>query len=235
MGIIDVLQKYDITAIQEVQDVSLALPGELIDKLNEPDLNYNVVSSNRLGRGNRKEQYLFVYNEDRIDYVVNTSGYSTESNDEYTREPFFAQFRAGNFDFYLMTIHTKPDSVHKEVPALKDAYLELQSNTPEEDDIIFLGDFNAKPPYATVHSYIAMDSIATIHTIVFTINEATNTKGGELYDNIIFQSNYTSEYADSSGVYSFWLDYGLTQDEGFQISDHQLVWATFYLPNQDDD
>jgi len=49
-------------------------------------------------------------------------------------------FKAGNFDFYLMTIHTDPDEVATEIPALKVAYMDLQTNTTDEDDIILLRD-----------------------------------------------------------------------------------------------
>ncbi|GAH88490.1 unnamed protein product, partial [marine sediment metagenome] len=184
--IVSVLRKYDIIAIQEVQDVSLALPIELIAKINANGENYKVVSSERVGR-TRKEQYLFVYDDDVIDFIPNTTGYGIEPNDEFSREPFYAMFKAGNFDFYLMTIHTDPDDVDVEIPALKVAYEDLQTKTTDEDDIILLGDLNAKAPGVTAGSYITMDSIALIPNIVFTIKEETNTRGGKSYDNIIFQ------------------------------------------------
>ena len=227
--IVSVLKKYDIIAIQEVQDVSLALPNELIAKINTGGGNYKVVVSDRVGRGHRKEQYLFVYDDDVVDFIPGTTGYGIEPNDEFAREPFYAMFRAGDFDFYLMTIHTDPDDVAVEIPALKVAYVDLQYNTPDEDDIILLGDLNAKAPGVAAGSYITMDSIALIPNIVFTIKEETNTRGGRSYDNIIFQGNYTTEYSDSCGVYAFWEDYGLSEDDGFRVSDHKLVWAKFRI------
>lgn len=232
--IISVLEKYDIIAIQEVEDTSLTLAALLIGKINSDGKNYNVVSSNRLGRDG-KEQYLFVYNDDVIDFIPDTTGYGIEPNDEFAREPFYAMFRAGNFDFYLMTIHTDPDDVRVEIPALKNAYVDLQDKTPNENDIVLLGDLNAKAPGVTAESYISMDAIATIPNIVFTIKEETNTRGGKAYDNIIFQGNCTAEYSNSSGVYKFWVDYGLTEDEGFKISDHRPVWAKFRIDLKDDD
>ena len=232
--IIDVLKNYDIIAIQEVKDISLQLPQLLVAKMNEDGSNYNVVASDRVGR-NVFEQYLFVYDDDKIDYVPSTKGYGIESNDEFAREPFYAMFRSGNFDFYLLNIHTDPDDVAIEIPALKAAYVDLQNNTPNENDIILLGDFNGKAPDVIAGSYITMDTIAQIPNIIFTINEETNTRGGKAYDNIIFQDNYTSEYSNSSGVNTFWLPYGLEEDQGFSISDHKPVWAVFNIPDTDDD
>ncbi|MFC1527556.1 endonuclease/exonuclease/phosphatase family protein [Candidatus Neomarinimicrobiota bacterium] len=232
--IIDVLKKYDIIAIQEVKDVSLQLPQLLIAKMNQDGSNFNVVASDRVGR-NVFEQYLFIYNDEIIDAIPNTDGYGIEPNDEFAREPFYTMFKSGNFDFYLMTIHTDPDDVGIEIPALRDAYLELQNITPKENDIILLGDLNGKAPGVTAGSYITMDAIAQIPNIIFTINEETNTRGGKAYDNIIFQKNYTLEYSNSSGVNTFWLQYGLDEDQGFKISDHKLVWAIFNIPTTDDD
>ena len=232
--IIDVLKKYDIIAIQEVKDISLQLPQLLVDKINEDGSNYNVVASKRVGR-NVFEQYLFIYDDDVIDAITNTGGYGIEPNDEFAREPFYTMFRSGNFDFYLMTIHTDPDDVDIEIPALKEAYLDLQNSTSNESDIILLGDFNGKAPGVAAGSYITMDTIAQIPNISFVINEETNTRGGKAYDNIIFQNNYTTEYSDLSGVNIFWLPYELNEDQGFSISDHKLVWATFDISNADDD
>lgn len=70
--IVSVLKKYDIISIQEVQDANLELPNELIAKINADGENYKVVASERIGRGTRKEQYLFVY-DDEIDFITNTT------------------------------------------------------------------------------------------------------------------------------------------------------------------
>ncbi len=59
-----------------------------------------------------------------------------------------------------------------------------------------------------------MTSIAEISNMHFCIEGITITAGGKSYDNIIFQSNYTSEYSNSSGLYNFWQEQGLTKEFG---------------------
>ena len=48
--IIDILKNYDIIAIQEVKDITLQLPQQLVNKMNADGSNYNVVASDRVGR-----------------------------------------------------------------------------------------------------------------------------------------------------------------------------------------
>jgi len=230
--LLDILKQYDIIAIQEVMDVTVTLPQKLVDSLNVDGLNYNFVASNRVGRGTSKEQYLFVYNDDKVDAFLDSSGYGIEPMDEFAREPFYCMFKAGEFDFYLMTIHTDPDDVEIEIPALKVAFDSLQ-NANSENDIILLGDFNACSPGSEIDGYIEMTSLEVIQNIYFAIEGETNTRGGKSYDNIIFQSSYTSEFVNS-GINVFEAEYNLTNDEAFGVSDHLPVWAIFNIDNDDD-
>ena len=233
--IVDVLKQYDITAIQEVQNLDQTLAPTLISLMNADGSNYAFIISNRLGY-TTQEQYLYVYDDDKIDPVSNTAGYGFEPNDEFSREPFYQMFQAGNFDFYLMTIHTSPSNVSLAIPALDTTYEHLQyGDSGGENDIILLGDFNARAPGTTAGSYATMTDLATIPSMTFLINTDTNTRGGRAYDNILFQSSHTTEYSGEAGVHTFWPDYNLTEDEGFAISDHKPVWAKFVISETDDD
>lgn len=61
------------------------------------------------------------------------------------RQLFKARFRAGNFDFVLLTAHTKPSDNVNEPEGLEDFYVTTE---PEgEPDIIILGDLNADCNY----------------------------------------------------------------------------------------
>jgi endonuclease/exonuclease/phosphatase family metal-dependent hydrolase len=232
--IVDVLKKYDVVACQEIKDKTKGLPSVLISRINSDGSNYGFIESERVGR-RVQESYLIIYDKDKVSYVPNSMGFITDFTDDYEREPFYAMFRAGNFDFYLMTIHTKPRAVDEEIPALARDYVAFQCSTENENDIILLGDLNARATESPYKSYTTLDSMDSIPGIKFTILGETNTKGGKSYDNIIFQENHTREYADSAGVDAFWEDFDLSVSDGFKISDHRPVYVLFYTDLEDDD
>ena len=72
----------------------------------------------------------------------------SDKEDLFIREPYIARFKAGNFDFYVISIHTiYGDSINErraEALLLDDVYLTVQ-NINDENDIILLGDFNLSP------------------------------------------------------------------------------------------
>jgi hypothetical protein len=55
---------------------------------------------------------------------------------------------------HKLIIHTLQDDVNVEIPALKTAYLALQEETSQEDDIILLGDLNSMAPGIDTESYM---------------------------------------------------------------------------------
>jgi hypothetical protein len=48
-----------------------------------------------------------------------------------------------------------------------------------------------------------------------------------MYDNLIFQSQATSEFTGRWGVYDLQRVYGLSREEALKVSDHLPVWAEF--------
>jgi hypothetical protein len=66
--------------------------------------------------------------------------------DDFIREPFYASFRAGSFDFTLITIHVIfGDGIgdrREEALLLDDVYRTIQNSNPDEQDVILLGDWD---------------------------------------------------------------------------------------------
>lgn len=54
-----------------------------------------------------------------------------------------ASFRSDNFDFTLVGTHIKLDDAYSEIDYLADFVYSIQSDNPNEKEIIVMGDFNA--------------------------------------------------------------------------------------------
>ena len=65
-----ILNRYDMVVIQEVRDLSGNSIDTLYDYVNDDSSNtrnYSKVVSNRLGSTSSKEQYLYLYNTDKLE------------------------------------------------------------------------------------------------------------------------------------------------------------------------
>ena len=223
--IASVLSKYDLIAAQEVLGDPIILnrtikflPG------------YNFIVSEAVGNV-QKERYAFIFNE-KIEVIKEGKTYY-DKFDNFLREPYYATFKAGEFDFTIMTIHIiYGDSAADrtgEMKQIASAYEYYQEKDPEENDLILTGDFNTQPTQDN------FDYIWQIPDVRVAIQEGKSTLGktGHLYDNIIFMNSYTDEYTRLSGIDYF--DTGMDTDKAKEaISDHRPVYAVFCTGMDDD-
>jgi len=105
-----VIASYDIVALQEVMKTPSVseLLGELSVAVEEAEgqaVTWQAVVSERLGRSTYKERYAFVYRTDRVAYVTGPEFVVADAADTFIREPYVATFRAGNFDFTIISMH----------------------------------------------------------------------------------------------------------------------------------
>jgi len=103
LQICKLLREFDCIAIQEVRD-TVILDRTVSVLKNQFNLNYKYLASPKIGRG-IKELYAFLYRIDKVEYLEESYVFSDEE-DLFIREPFFAKFKAANFDFYVISIHT---------------------------------------------------------------------------------------------------------------------------------
>ncbi len=231
--IADVLQKYDLIAIQELRDEEVL--QRTVDILKARGKEYGYEISEPVGRG-VKERYAFLYRKDKINTISQGKIYP-EQNDEFIREPFYATFKAGNFDFTLVTIHvlygsSKTDR-RPEIRELAKVYNKVQDEDPTEQDIIIMGDFNFSPDDK------GFDNLKTINTMTFLIEppNKTTVTDTSLYDNFWFQNEYLTEYNQNSGIDMF--DETMFNNDDTKaklaVSDHRPIWAMFNITQEDDD
>ncbi len=227
-----VLKNYDIIAIQELRDPEVL--QRTVDILKKMGYNYNYEISHHLAHS--PELYAFLYRQNKVSVAIKGELYP-DTLHQFIREPFYATFRAGNFDFTLLTIHLlygkNKANRRPEAAALTEVYQNILKQNPHEHDVILLGDFNLPP------DDIGFKSLRSLPSMTYLIRppEKTTVTDTSLYDNFWFERQYLHEYSGKSGVNRF--DETLFGNDDTRakkaVSDHRLIWSIYNLPDKDDD
>ncbi len=230
--IVGILKEYDLIAIQELRDERVM--QRAVALLAQMGYHYNYDISPPVGRG-VKERYAFLYLEDKVK-VLKDGKVFPDKDDAFIREPYYATFKSGNFDFTLVTMHalfgdSKKDR-RPEIVKLADVYQFIQDENNQEDDIILLGDFNFPP---TDVGFNRLKSVPSMTPII--VSSKTTVTDTSLYDNFWFQKMHVTEYTGQSGINKF--DEILFNNDDkkakLAVSDHRPIWATFDVTGRDDD
>ena len=238
-----ILKDYDLIAVQEISNVKEmndpgcprnedACPGHancnrirnaLEQYLNQENgLNYEFVFSPQV----KDERYLYIYDPGKITLesfgLVNDTedslpicDSSPENTGKMVRQPFRANFRAGNFDFILLTAHTSPSINVPELQGMEYFYRQVEAGG--EPDIIILGDLNADCTYLRASDSIALRGSEYIW-VVDDESDTTVAATDCAYDRFIFKNPTSEDYTGNWGIYTAVPD---------DVSDHYLVWAEF--------
>lgn len=248
--IADTLSQYDLIAIQEVSNIREqsdpgcprnegSCPGDpacdlirnaLDTHLNqELGLNYSFAFSPQA----KDERYLFVYDPKKVALLDSmlmvdptesgaTCSLNQESPGLMMRQPFLGVFRAGDFDFTLLTAHTSPGINVQELEGLE--YFYRQALERGEPDVIILGDLNADCSYLDEKDKIQLRG----PQYNWPVHDAADTTVGKsdcAYDRFVFTHPTKEDFAGSWGV-------DKTVPEN--VSDHYPVWMDFYIERDSD-
>lgn len=182
---------------------------------------------------------------------------------ELGRKPYMARFKAGNFDFEVVTMHlywqgskkTYPHSRGVEIKKLDDW---LCNRTDTELDLILLGDFNEPhgyyglaypPPHSSHSSFYDLLVRHGLISVTLEMRVPTSLMNANIYDHIMFNPSlyFVSEYTGISGAsVRNWekvfdanedgtLDYKEFEHARAAASDHRIVAAMFKIDQPDDD
>ena len=235
--IANILVDYNFIAIVELRDEEVLKRLQKI--LTAMGKTYHYDISPQVGRG-VKERVAFLYNPTFIEVVQPGELYPDEADgkDDFIRDPYWATFRAGKFDFSVIAVHIiwgkRVGDRRTEITALGPVYEHVQKrNGPDEDDILLVGDFNRDPgDMKAFGTLLAMPSM----TSLFQLPQKSHIKDSSLYDNILFQTSALTEYTGKCGIDKFDETDFANDDKAANdaVSDHRPVWATFRI-NTDDD
>ena len=228
---------YDFIAISELRDeVVLKRTQRILLQMGKM---YDYQFSPAVGRG-VKERYAFLYKRNLVSVVKQGELYpdAADGKDDFSRDPYWATFRAGAFDFSVIVVHVIwGDTVgprKAEVRALADVYRYVQEANGTEEDVLLVGDFNRNPNDTEAYSQIlAIPSMVRL----FELPQKSHIRDSSLYDNIFFQTDFVKEYLGRSGIDRFdETDFGNDDKAAnLAVSDHRPVWAVFGTNFEDDD
>lgn len=145
--IAEIIDHFDICAIQEVKDMEAM---ENLMRLLGPNWTYFVNDSSGAGRGNH-ERMAFVFNTNRVFFrnligeLVLPKG-ALPGDEQIGRTPFFASFQAGWFRFTLCSAHIvfgETEGRPLREDEIRVIATELAKRAKDADEVhIFLGDMN---------------------------------------------------------------------------------------------
>ena len=139
MKIARTLADYDFIAIVELRDEAVLKRTQKI--LSQMGTAYDYQFSPAVGRG-VKERCAFLYKKERVSVVRPGELYPdiADGKDDFIRDPYWATFRAGEFDFSVIAVHViwgeRVAQRKAEVKALADVYTYVQAANGDEDDVV---------------------------------------------------------------------------------------------------
>ena len=230
------LADYDFIAIVELRDeIVLQRTQRILLQMGKA---YQYQLSPAVGRG-VKERYAFLYKSNLVSVVTPGKLYpdAEDGIDNFSRDPYWATFRAGEFDFSVIAVHViwgdRVGPRKAEVKDLASVYRYVQEANGIEDDVLLVGDFNRNP--TDTESYHPIMTIPSM-TRLFDFPQKSHISDSSLYDNIFFQKNHVTEYLGRSGIDRFdETDFGNDDKAAnLAVSDHRPVWAVFSTEIDDD-
>jgi len=213
----DVIQDFDLIAIQGIQDPYQKVIPELLVGYDD----YDYIISGQLGKDEPKEQFAFIYNTQIIRFI-GKSTYKDRDN-LFERDPFIGYFQVGNYDFVMVQLHIKETDATQEIINIQKVY-DFAENEFDDNDIIILGNLNADCSYYNTHELEDFKwVIDEFEDTTTTSNDCTYDRiivGYDLYDNIL-----------SSGVYKLEKELSINNELAFVVSSHYPVESILSIPN----
>uniref|UniRef100_A0A672FK93 Deoxyribonuclease n=1 Tax=Salarias fasciatus TaxID=181472 RepID=A0A672FK93_SALFA len=242
MGILlKILSRCDLCLIQEVRDSKGEVIQALVKDLNRSN-SYSYVESERLGRTTYKEQYVYIYRNNKLKVkdqyqYPKVGGEGTNETDVFSRGPFIVRFHSSTTlvkDLILIGQHTSPKRAMKEMDELYTVFKWIYKNWKTEN-VMILGDLNAGCSYVTTKGWraVRLRSDPRFRWLIgdeqdTTVRESTHCA----YDRIIVHGREIMAGIEpgSAQPFNFKKDLRLTEAEvlfSFQL-------ARFYVPDLTD-
>ncbi len=161
------------------------------------------------------------------------TNYSTKLT--WWRSPYLASFRAGNFDFVVLTVHIKwgkSNSDRLEELQLLAEWIDAKKNEKynEDKDMIIMGDFNIPSRQSKLFKAVSSKGLSIPRSLT-KLNFGSNLEKNKRYDQILLYPNYPDNFTNKGGILDFYMNDVKPlfpkmnkHDFTFQLSDHLPLW-----------
>ena len=231
-----IISKFDLIGLVEVMNKRGI--QELVDVLNEEtkdNWSYHITPYS-VGKSSYKEYYGYIY-KDKIVKLVEKGSFYPDLRKKFSRPPYGATFKIGEFDFTLVMSHSiygKNKSLRRaEALNYDEVYDYFQDLDKKENDIIIGGDFNLMGNDEGFNQLIYNHKDNIVYGVDPRLKTTIGTKKlVNSYDNTFVSKKYTKEFKGKSGVYDFTNNNFIESRKW--ISDHLPVFIVVDISEDDD-
>jgi endonuclease/exonuclease/phosphatase family metal-dependent hydrolase len=225
----------EVLAVGELNDPSAL--GRIAEELG-PSWEW-AATDDRIGRSPQSAEYYgFLWDGDFVE-MVGSLHVDPDSADRIDRQPAWATFRTadGGLDFTVLAVHitwgNRVANRKAEIRALDEVWTRTQNATPDDDDLVLVGDFNRNIGDDAFDQLLAIPGMLRANEDTGPTHVSSRTT----YDQIFLSTGETQEWTGEYFTYAF--DEVLfgndDADARLAASDHRPVWITLFIPDQDDD
>ena len=239
--IAEILGQFDIIGVVELRD-DLTDLGRVLKILGPY---WRAVYSDMIpDLGGNRERIAFIYDKRAVVFnglAAEANPPRTKQGQEYHsklswwRSPYLASFRAGNFDFVVLTAHIRwgddEEGRKGELQMLADWIEEKRKDkTNEDNDLIVMGDFNIPSRDSDLFKAITSKGLQ-IPKALQKLSFGTNLAKDKRYDQILHFPIYPDNFTNNGGILDFYMNDieplfpGMNKNDfTYQLSDHLPLW-----------
>ena len=250
--IAEILSYFDLIAITELRENTKDL--ERVMKILGPYWKV-IYSDTAMDRAGNKERIGYLFDK----RVITFTGLAAEADPirkkqgenyvptmDWWRSPYMISFKAGKFDFVLLTAHIRWDKERNRIKALENLAVWIdkrrKSKNVKDKDIIVMGDFNIPKVGDRLYKAITSKGLKAPKQLLAT--HGTNLAKNKRYDQIFYYPEQAQKVLDGGAVDFYNGDieslyppskYGSLSKAAytFEMSDHLPIWIQLSVWNDD--
>lgn len=224
--LVELIQKFDVVALQNVQAANQGVLIGLVEQVNAAGRQYDFAVAADVATRQAGQYSAFLFDRATVQVDRSTVYLVGDTEGLLRRPPLVASFQVQGaapteaFTFTLVNVHNDANRAASELDVLDDVFRAVRDDGRGEDDVILLGDLGADDQH--------LEQVGQIPHITWAVSGMpTNLRTSRLADNLLFDRRATSEFTGRAGVMDLMREFKMPMRDVLEISDHFPVWAEF--------